>query len=115
MTNKAEIFIRFTFAGFHRWEGAPAHRSYLATRHRHLFGVEVKCLVNNDDREIEFHDLLDESKAFFTEPERGNQSCEMMARALGEFLAKRHQRSFSVIVSEDGECGAQVYTEAPAA
>lgn len=111
MSNKAEIFIRFNFAGFHRWEGAPEHRSYLASRHRHLFGVEVKCLVNNDDREIEFHDLLDESKAFFNEPERGNQSCEMMARALGENLAKRYQRAFTVMVSEDGECGAQVVTE----
>ncbi|MBU3611186.1 hypothetical protein ICN32_11545 [Polynucleobacter wuianus] len=111
MSNKAEIFIRFTFAGFHCWESAPEHRSYLASRHRHLFGVEVKCLVNNDDREIEFHDLLDESKAFFSEPERGNQSCEMMARALGEHLAKRYQRSFTVMVSEDGECGAQVVTE----
>jgi hypothetical protein len=110
MSNKAEIFVRFTFAGFHRWEGAPAHRSYLATRHRHLFGVEVKCLVNNDDREIEFHDLLDESKNFFNESERGNQSCEMMARALGEYLAKHYQRIFTVIVSEDGECGAQVVT-----
>jgi len=79
MSNKAEIFVRFTFAGFHRWEGAPTHRSYLAARHRHLFGVEVKCLVNSDDREIEFHDLLDESKGFFNEPERGNQSCEMLA------------------------------------
>jgi hypothetical protein len=111
MSNKAEIFIRFTFAGFHRWEGAPAHRSYLAARHRHLFGVEVKCLVHNDDREIEFHDLLDESKDFFNDPERGNQSCEMMARTLGEHLAKRYQRIFTVIVSEDGECGAQVITK----
>ncbi len=111
MTNPAEIFIRFTFPGFHRWEGAPEHRSYLASRHRHLFGVEVKCLVYNDDREIEFHDLLEESKAFFSEPERGNQSCEMMARALGEYLASRHQRSFTVTVNEDGECGATVITE----
>ena len=111
MSNKAEIFIRFTFAGFHCWESAPEHRSYLASRHRHLFGVEVKCLVNNDDREIEFHDLLDESKAFFNEPERGNQSCEMMARALGEHLAKRYQRSCTVMVSEDGVWGAQVVTE----
>lgn len=111
MTNKAEIFIRFTFAGFHRWEGAPEHRSYLAERHRHLFGVEVKCLVNNDDREIEFHDLLDESRDFFNEPERRDQSCEMMARALGEYLSRQYQRAFTVIVSEDNECGAQVLTE----
>lgn len=111
MTNKAEIFVRFTFPGFHRWEGAPEHRSYLASRHRHLFGVEVQCFVDNDDREIEFHDLLDESKAFFNEPERGNQSCEMMARALGEFLASRHKRSFAVTVTEDDECGAKVFTE----
>lgn len=111
MTNPAEIFIRFTFPGFHRWEGAPEHRSYLASRHRHLFGVEVKCLVYNDDREIEFHDLLEESKAFFSEPERGNQSCEMMARVLGEYLVSRHQRSFTVTVNEDGECGATVITE----
>jgi hypothetical protein len=111
MTNKAEIFVRFSFPGFHHWESAPEHRSYLASRHRHLFGVEVRCSVNNDDREIEFHDLLDQAKSFFSESERGNQSCEMMARALGEFLASCYQRPFTVSVTEDNECGAQVFIE----
>lgn len=111
MSNKAKIFIRFSFEGFHHWRDAPEHRTYLATRHRHNFHVEVQCLVNNDDREIEFHDLLDCSKSFFDNPERGNQSCEMMARNLGKFLVERYKRSFTVSVSEDNECGAIVTTD----
>lgn len=109
----ATIFVRFTFAGFHRWAGASGARAYLADRHRHLFRVEVRVQVAHDDREVEFHDLLDRSRAIFaddlgTNGNFGSQSCEMLGRELGARLAKHYRRPVIVIVSEDGECGAQV-------
>ena len=116
MIHDAAIFVRFTFPGWHRWAGAPAHRSYLADRHRHLFNVEVRMQVGHDDREVEFHDLLDRARAIFEFElgERGNfgaHSCEMLGRELGDRLAKQYQRNVVVTVSEDGECGAMVEVE----
>jgi hypothetical protein len=110
----ATIFVRFIAPGFHCWTGAPeGERSYLADRHRHLFHVEVRMKVAHDDREVEFHDLLDEARAIFTEDlshdsDYGSQSCEMLGRTLGKHLAMQYKRPVTVIVSEDGECGAQV-------
>jgi hypothetical protein len=113
MTETATIFVRFTFAGFHRWAGAPPQRSYLADRHRHLFHVEVRMQVGHDDREVEFHDVIDRARAIFeyelsTNGNFGCHSCEMLARELGGRLARLYQRHITTIVSEDGECGAQV-------
>jgi len=103
---KAKIFVRFRKSGFHQWLQAPRRREYLAYRHRHLFHVEVACHVDHDDREIEFHDLLD-----FAEQNieiGGPRSCEHMARKLMEKLVAEYNRPFEVTVSEDGECGATV-------
>lgn len=112
----ATIFVRFTFAGFHRWAGAPAGRSYLADRHRHLFHVEVRMQVGHDDREVEFHDLIDRARAIFelelgVNGNFGGHSCEMLGRELGDRLAKLYHRAVTVIVCEDGECGAMVEVE----
>ena len=104
----SEIFVRFKVEGIHCWANAPEHRSYLATLHRHLFYIEVRCNVSHDDREIEFHDLLDTAKSLFTGGNMGNKSCEQMARNLATELVQRYQRSFTVEVSEDNECGAKV-------
>lgn len=108
----ATIFVRFTYPGFHRWAGAPAGRAYLADRHRHLFHVEVRMQVAHDDREVEFHDLIDEATALFdllgVDGNFGSHSCEMLGRELGSKLAEHYARPVTVIVSEDGECGAQV-------
>lgn len=108
----ATIFVRFTSAGFHRWAGAPAGRSYLADRHRHLFHVEVRMQVAHDNREVEFHDLLDRSRLIFegfsVDGNFGAHSCEMLARELGRGLVEHYRRPVTIIVSEDNECGAQV-------
>lgn len=105
---KAEIFVRFTFEGFHSWKDASEHRKYLSYRHRHNFHVELRCHVEHDDREIEFHDLIDEGKSYFVNGEMNNMSCEMMARKLAEDLSTKYKRSFTASVSEDGECGATI-------
>lgn len=101
---KVIIFVRFRKAGFHQWNGAPVLREYLAFKHRHLFHVEIRCAVEHDDREIEFHDLLEYAEENILIG--GPRSCEHMARELIEKLEAEFKRPFEVTISEDGECGA---------
>ncbi len=108
------IFVRFQVPGFHHWPEPTERRAYLGQRHRHLFHVEVRMEVGHDDREVEFHDLLDFARAQFPGGELGGQSCEMMARQLGKEIARRFGRAVEVTVSEDGEVGAGVLTPRPA-
>jgi hypothetical protein len=108
------IFVRFTQPGFHHWPDPTPERAYLGQRHRHLFHVEVRVQVWHDDREVEFHDLLDFARSQFPGGELGGQSCETMARALGKEIARRFGRAVEVTVSEDGEVGAVVVTPRPA-
>lgn len=112
--NKATIFVRTIQDGLHCWPQAPEHRSYLRLLHRHLFHIEVTTEVDHDDREIEFHDLLEQVvsiwKGFtsYGAANLGAASCEQLARTIGMRLAQAHKRRFDVMVSEDGECGATV-------
>lgn len=108
------IFVRFQVPGFHHWPNPTLGREYLGKRHRHLFHVEVRMSVDHDDREVEFHDLLDFARHAFAGGELGGQSCEMMARALGKETARRFGRAVQVSVSEDGEVGAVVLSPTPA-
>jgi hypothetical protein len=109
------ILVRFQVPGFHNWPGAVNHpgREYLASLHRHLFHVEVRMTVTHDDREVEFHDLLDTAKRLFPGGEMGASSCEHMARKLGKEIARLFGRAVEVSVSEDGEVGALVVTPRP--
>jgi len=101
------ITVRFTREGWHRWPGAPPERDYLASLHRHNFHIEVTTPVEHHERQIEFHDLLDDAKALFSIAE--SDSCETMAANLVKALVDRYAgRPFRVSVFEDGECGATV-------
>lgn len=101
--------VQLQVPGFHRWPGATGDRAYLAQRHRHLFHVEVKLQVFHQDREVEFHDLLDFCRAHFPGGEMGGASCEMMAEQLLSAIAQKYpNRAASVGVFEDGEVGAEV-------
>lgn len=104
----ARIFVRFQSAGIHHWPAATGARAYLAVPHRHQFHVEVAVPVSHDDREVEFHDLLDFCRSEFPTGDLGAQSCEMLARQLGEAVLRRYHRPVTVTVSEDGECGSVV-------
>ena len=100
---------------FHCWPDAPDHRAYLRNRHRHLFHVEASCDVAHDDREVEFHDVLDQVRAYWQamageEDDMGSASCEALARCIGEHLMVWRPRAWVVEVSEDGEAGARVLT-----
>ena len=104
-----EIFVRLRVPGFHYWADAPVNRDYLRERHRHLFHLVVSMPVVHADREVEFHDLLDEVRELFpVNTEHRGKSCEMMAQEIGQALAERHQRAVTVEVSEDGEVGGKV-------
>ena len=108
---EAEIFVRLRVPGFHHWPGAPGSRAYLAAPHRHLFHLVVSMPVRHSDREVEFHDLLDEVKALFPGGfDHGARSCETMATDIARTLSARHDRPVTVEVSEDGEAGARVTT-----
>lgn len=101
--------IRFQVEGWHQWPSAPAHRDYLGASHRHLFHVKASVQVFDNDREIEFHDLLDECKTQFTGGDMGARSCEDMACDLLEYLRGQYEgRQIKVSVFEDGENGAVV-------
>lgn len=104
----ATLFVRFAVTGFHSWPRATAHRAYLAAPHRHQFLVEVRIPALHDEREVEFHDLIDLARSLFPGGDLGAQSCETMARELASALAARLERWVEVSVSEDGEAGAIV-------
>ena len=105
----AEVIVRFQVEGFHRWPDATPARAYLAQRHRHMFHVEASIDVSHDDREIEFHDLLDFCRVHFPGGELGSQSCEQMAAGLAHEITRAYPgRRVMVSVFEDGEVGARV-------
>lgn len=64
--------------------------------------------VTHDDREVEFHDLLDFARSHFPGGDLGGQSCEMLARKLATKVVKQYNRPAEISVSEDGEVGAVV-------
>jgi len=111
----------FTQEGTHCWPNAPASVKYLRCAHRHIFHVEVYVKVTGSDREVEFITLKHEAKEAFallghpdTSPliDFRSQSCEMLAEALGIYLAEKYNYDVSsVCVSEDDENGAIVNFE----
>lgn len=106
--------VKFQVVGFHHYPEAQGNRRYLSERHRHLFHFQVEARVDGDNREVEFHDLLEEAKrslcnsfdSKFSHFEFGHSSCEMIAK---EVLAGITTPGvYAVEVWEDGECGARV-------
>lgn len=105
-----EIWVTHRFEGFHYWPDAPEHRDYLAREHRHIFHVKLTVPVSHDDREIEFHDLLDYLTGWCTAEvdarKAGLGSCEMIAERLAVATVAAWPVPYArAEVSEDGECG----------
>lgn len=119
----ASIWVKHSFVGFHCWPDAPEARAYLGVRHRHRFHVKVTMLVEHDDREVEFHDLLAHVRAAsetLGEPtgddsrDLGAMSCEMIARNIAARIAATYvSRQVRCDVSEDDECGATAIDQVP--
>jgi hypothetical protein len=110
------VIVRTDVVGYHAWEGAPPHRAYLGTRHRHVFKFEVGVRVDHRDRQVEFHDLLDSVHKSLRGSDANligvanfeGRSCEMIANELVEMLTVVGYSVAYVEVWEDGENGARV-------
>jgi hypothetical protein len=105
------VWVTHRFTGWHAWPGAPHGRKYLASPHRHVFHVRAEVEVEKDDREIEFHDLLDvvDDACRAMGSHLGSKSCEMIAAEIGFVILKHWPgRKVAVDVAEDGENGACV-------
>lgn len=102
------IVVRFRRAGWHHWPAPTKGREYLGASHRHVFHVEVQLTVGHDDREVEFHDLLERAEVVWPNGvDLGPQSCETLATGLARRLrAVYTDRAITVSVFEDGENGA---------
>lgn len=110
------IWVTFKKAGFHKYPAAAtdpalADVSYLGERHRHLFGFKVQIEVFHDDRELEFHQVLNYCESLYSAYvlDIDYKSVEMLADDLHSVLAKRYpNRAMKIEISEDGECGCLV-------
>lgn len=102
------VWAEARLPGYHCWPAAPAHRGYLASRHRHLFRIRVSAEVLHDDRDVEFHDLRGYIAAWWGPGDRecGTRSCEELARELAAYCDDLAVSVTAVAVSEDGEAGA---------
>lgn len=110
---KRWIYVTFQRAGFHRYIAAAtdpllADVQYLGHQHRHLFKFKVWVQVFHNDRELEFHQVLNYCESLFESRtiDIDYKSVEMLADDLYLRLAEKYpNRSMKIDVSEDGECG----------
>lgn len=108
------IWVTFRQSGLHFYPLAGTKGledvDYLRYAHRHLFHFRVAIEVFHDDREIEFHQVLNYLSTNVTTDNLSNKSCEMIADDVFA-LCKKYQhegdkcRKVVVEVAEDGECG----------
>jgi hypothetical protein len=107
------IYVNFQRAGFHRYiaaetDPALADVSYLGNRHRHMFKFNVQIQIFHNDRELEFHQVLNYCESLFNTAtiDIDYKSVEMLADDLYVQLASKYPgRDMKISVSEDGECG----------
>lgn len=111
-----KVWVTFQQYGFHSYPAADVDVYYLRDTHRHIFKYKVTVSVTHDDREIEFHQLLNFCLNQFSDLgtlQLNYKSCEMLAQdLLGVLQTKYGNRHYEVEVSEDGECGA-IVTSSP--
>jgi hypothetical protein len=113
---KRKIWVTFQRAGFHRYPAASedpklSDVSYLGSRHRHLFKFRVEIEIFHNDRELEFHQVLNYCESLYKDNhlEIDYKSVEMLADDLYLQLANRYPgRYIAIEVSEDGECGCRI-------
>lgn len=107
------IWVTFQKVGFHKYPSASTDEnlqdvSYLGDRHRHLFKFNVQIEIFHNDRELEFHQVLNFCESLYQEKhlEIDFKSVEMIADDLYNQLATRYpNRNMKINISEDGECG----------
>ena len=101
------IKIKTEFEGFHKYENAPEEVKFLRNLHRHIFKVEVKIEVRENDRELEFFIVKRNLNRLIEQYKRESEetdSCEMVAEYILDYLEATYRaRRIQVEVSEDGE------------
>lgn len=109
MPTKTYIRVRTQFEGYHYYQGAGTvdpRITFLENEHRHLFKIEAKISVTDDDRELEFFLVKWALEEWIEGGNQNHKSCEMIAREmLEEHFIPRYgaDREYEITVSEDGE------------
>lgn len=111
----SSIKVTFQWSGVHQWPMAKGRHEYLKHPHRHLFKGMAKIQVFNQDRELEFFEVLD-----YIHEQLGSyrmlhtHSCEYVAQDLIVRLMEKYgpDRDIEVEIMEDGENGAVVVWKA---
>lgn len=116
---RRQIWVTFQKSGFHLYPDANtsdklADVSYLGQRHRHLFKFKVLIDVFHNDRELEFHQVLNYCESLFENNlDISYKSVEMLAEDLHGHLSNQYpNRNMTIEVSEDGECGCLIHFQA---
>ena len=113
---KRWIWVTWQQKGFHKYPAAITEEklhdvAYLGNRHRHLFKFKVQIEVFHDDRELEFHQVLNFCESLYANKELDidYKSVEMLANDLHSMLHNKYpNRDMVITVSEDGECGCTI-------
>jgi hypothetical protein len=108
---KKWVWVKFQKSGFHYYPGADEDVGYLASKHRHLFKFKVKVEVFHNDRDVEFHGLLNFCESLFDGKilDIDFKSCEMLCDDLhGHLISRYPDRDMVIDISEDGECGSSI-------
>ena len=126
MISNRKIFVTFQKEGIHCYPEAatdpklnrsndPVSKwldvSFLAHPHRHMFHFTVWIDVNHNNRDIEFIQFKRWLENLYSQAilEVDYKSCEMLAEDLIDYITNGYPgRKISVIISEDGENGAQL-------
>lgn len=106
-----KIVVKTQFEDFHKWSEAPEEVAFLRNIHRHIFFVEVKCIVEHDDRELEFFMVKKQLDYLIKKDIKImpiGKSCEMMANKIKNILQIKYKRPFEVSVFEDNENGVEI-------
>ena len=115
---KMNIIINLQFEALHQWSSCPKDHSqqYLENLHRHVFHITIKIPVTHSNRDIEFidhkHQILKHmhmnwpTDAKSGIPKLGAMSCEDLA----QYFIDSWDAVYACVL-EDGENGAEIYTE----
>ena len=107
------IIIKTQFVGLHQWSSAPDEVAFLRNLHRHQFRVRTIIGVTYS-RQLEFFMVkkkLDDyiQCSLLNELHNNSEmSCEDLALKIQGFLQSCYGSDVKVLVSEDGEVGAEV-------
>lgn len=111
---KKYVICHICIEGFHKWEQAPEHLSFLSFKHRHIFDIRVKFLVHDNNREIEIIETQDVIRNYIVKKYAEHHACCNFINMSCEDIAEEimhHFNADAVQVLEDGFGGAELVRE----